>query len=120
MIPAPIKNDIHSGDRTHHQDQSIFPVNFNPTKRTVNRATNTPVKPTPPELPLSLIYITFLVLPVLPLEVKHPFGQRGKENLPFHTLKVYPQSTHATNLLLLNLSPPSIIYYIDLKRGHGR
>lgn len=27
---------IQSGDNTHHQDQSICPVNFNPMKRTVN------------------------------------------------------------------------------------
>ena len=36
---------IHSGEVTHHQDQSMFPVNL----RTKNTTNNTPVNPIPDE-----------------------------------------------------------------------
>ena len=40
MKPA----EIHNGERTHHQDQEITPVNFSATNKTVRREVNpTPV-----------------------------------------------------------------------------
>lgn len=44
---------IHNGAVTHHQDQSICPVNF----RIKNTMKSTPPKPTPPPLTLLLISI---------------------------------------------------------------
>lgn len=37
------KNVIQIGERTHHQDQSIFPSNFS----AINRTVKAPVKPNP-------------------------------------------------------------------------
>jgi len=34
---------IHKGDNTHHQDQSIVPINF----KTINTIARSPVKPMP-------------------------------------------------------------------------
>jgi hypothetical protein len=39
-----IQNPIHSGENTHHHDQSIYPVSFNPMNRIVSK----PQKPIPP------------------------------------------------------------------------
>jgi hypothetical protein len=41
---TPRVNPIHSGERTHSQDQLIYPVSFNP----INRMVNIPAKPIPP------------------------------------------------------------------------
>ena len=44
--------DIQIGEVIHHQDQSMFPVNFN-TKNTTN---NTPGSPIPLDVPFSILF----------------------------------------------------------------
>lgn len=56
-IPTNNKALIHNGDTTHHQDQSIYPVSFNP----MNKIVSNPVNPIPLEL-LLLLLITYLSL----------------------------------------------------------
>jgi len=53
MIKA-IPKEIHSGDNTHHHDQVMYPVSFNPIKRIVSN----PAKPIPP-LRVLLLLIVF-------------------------------------------------------------
>ena len=57
-INIPTAVEIHIGDKTHHQDQSILSNNFN----IINTIVNTPTNPIPPLLVLLSPILFYLLL----------------------------------------------------------